>query len=183
MFAPGERAATLYADPPWGDSHMKFFATQRKKQTMIDEPPLTFESLLDDIGKLIDAHVHGMVYIEMGQRWTEQTEQALVNAGVNIIATHTIFYKGRNGLLPANLIEGQTLGAASVTPVNFDLSEMQGAKLPTAILKSRPVNSIVFDPCCGMGFTAQAARANSLCFYGNEFNYARANKTAAILST
>jgi hypothetical protein len=180
LFDPSEYAQTLYVDPPWGDPHMKFFATQRRKQTAVNEPPLLFADLLSRLGDLTAAHVRGMVYVEMGERWTEQTAEAIEAAGITLIATHTIYYKGNKGLLPAKLIEGH-IGIDSPYPIEFDPGQYQGVALPRSILASAPQNSIVFDPCCGMGFTAQAATSHSLRFYGNEFNSARADKTAAIL--
>jgi hypothetical protein len=67
-----------------------------------------------------------------------------------------------------------------------DLSEcpkMTGAAVSRYCVKLAGVrDGIVFDPCCGMGYTARAAVAAGMRFRGNELNAKRLQKTIQFLT-
>lgn len=171
----GEKINVIYSDPPWGDGNLKYWATMNKKMTGEEFNPLSYSDLLNRIVSLIKNYVDGWAFIETGLRW-EAEAVASLGSVLHGITTHKIYY---NQTLPNILIAGHTSKGYTW---DFDPSGFMDQKLVTEVLKSVcKENDIVLDPCCGMGWTAQACVNLNLVFRGNEFNKKRLEKTIARL--
>ena len=178
-FAPamnGRKARAMYVDPPWGPGTMKYWATLAHKQAGLSLENISFDALLARIAAIIEVHVHGHVFIEMGVKWIAQLEDAMSSVLLDVVV-EPIQYKSGNKLVPAALLHGRTRG--SMTAIDStDLRPLRGPHLTdAAIAKVAIPGEYVIDPCCGMGYTASAALNHKMHFVGNELNPSRLRKT------
>jgi DNA modification methylase len=168
----GEKALIFYSDPPWNDGNLKYWNTMKKKADGINyDKVLTYEELLNIIIKIIKNHVDGYVFLEVGNNQLD-----LVLKKLNRILFNIKVFTCRYGSgLTNKIIFG---GTNKNYTFNEDINGMKGYEIPYKCVKSvGKENKIVLDPCCGMGYSAQAAVDNNMRFYGNEFNSQRLNKT------
>ena len=173
----------LYTDPPWGDRMVKWFAKLNEKQTGFLNSVISFDALLSRIFSLSKQHVTGYLCIECGKQSVESLAKRFQDEGLyqpKIIQSH---YAGRRTCF--SIVAGMD-AAHPVDPVCNDIKDLTGAAVSKEIIgRLKPYISPdgnVFDPCCGMGFTARAAVAHGLTFYGNEVNALRLQKTIDYLS-
>jgi len=177
----GRKVSVLYSDPPWGDGNMKYWVTMNKKMTGRDCKPLTYEQLLSRIFGFIHWHVDGHVFIETGVRWGDMLARRFVNEGLFGVSVFNLRYASGSTLLQNSLVFGGTAQRHKFE--GLDPCPYRGADLVRRVVGHvKNPGGIVFDPCCGMGYTARAAIASGMDFIGNEFNAARLAKTVAILS-
>lgn len=167
----GTKAKLLYSDPPWGDGNLKYWVTMNKKMTGNEFSPLSYRQLLDRIYEIIDKYVEGHIMIETGPRWVDAL---LADLGAKYFNARSIKLEYSGGL-PCFLVYASTSPDVNYTgvPVNKTgqkvVSELVGAV-------TNP-GDVVIDPCCGMGYTAQACLNSGALFRGNEFNVKRIEKT------
>ena len=188
----GRKIPILYTDPPWGDAHIKYFATLNKKQTGQDVEPTSMDSLLAAIGEAARKHVSHYLVVEYGLRWRDAVQAFGVDAGFRPRGVFPTFYgskpKSKGGgrypmdlhlftrtdaePVPSGWAEGVTgthgyeTVRAALAPLADACREMDGAPSPC-----------VMDVCCGFGTTARAATELGLTFLGNELNATRMAKT------
>jgi hypothetical protein len=170
----GETLDVIYTDPPWGDSNMKYWVTLNKKMTGDEFTPLSYAALIQRIFELSNKHLKGFLFIETGLRWLGQVEASLRENGYYSIGHQLMTYSSGDCVL----LYGSTIPCE---PFSLDVSKMRGATLPRSVLMHLNKKGIVFDPCCGMGYTAKAAVNCGMVFRGNEFNSARLLKTIEFL--
>lgn len=175
----GEKVDVFYADPPWGDGNLKYWVTLNKKHTGKEFVPLTYSALIDRITGLIKNYVDGHVFIETGLKWEEETVAALQGIVKNI-NVYRLKYRSGKDLRENVLIYGVT--NTQHQTMKFDPTGMSGFAVPKKCVESvaKP-GGIVFDPTCGMGYTAKAAVQAGMRFRGNEFNAKRLQKTIDFL--
>lgn len=175
----GETVDVLYSDPPWGDGNLKYWATMNRKMTGTDNAPLDYASLLGRIRELAERYVRGWVFIETGPRWVTEVVDWM-SEFTQLVGVQNTTYQAGSKLLPCSLVSGTTTPDAP--PFTANVEGLRGAAFATAVVADvgRP-GGVVFDPCCGMGYTAAAALAADMRFIGNEVNAKRLAKTIARL--
>lgn len=166
----------LYCDPPWGDGHMKLFATMMEKQTGTRPDQISFQALLDALVKLAltGPGPQGRTFIEIGPRWTDTVASALDERLPNV-RVHNGFVYG-SGNRPLSVISA---GAPWAKPDGIGL---KGYGMVKDIVKSvaKP-GGVLLDPCCGHGYSAAAALEAGMSFIGNEFNPVRLERTRTLI--
>lgn len=173
LFSDGRKAAILYCDPPWGDQHVKFFATQARKDTGRPFRPISYEALIARLFDLVIRHVSGHVFIEIGLRWEDDMRARMHRIGLRNIERAGVVYGHKrhdNALLFGSFANGR----AALSRVE-GMSGATVAREAVAPLAER--GGILFDPCCGLGLSAVAALRNGMEFRGNELNPVRLEKT------
>ena len=176
----GVTARVFYSDPPWGDGNLKYWATLNERMSGRSFAALTYTELLDRIRDLIRKYVNGHVFLETGQRFVDRAVSDM-NPVIGGIKTFRIKYRSGSRFVENYLIYGLTHGSP---PLSFDYSPegMTGfSVVESCILAASAPGEIVFDPCCGMGYSARAAVNAGMRFYGNEFNPKRLEKTIEFL--
>ena len=166
----------MYTDPPWGDQMMRYFATMAAKTGAAAPPQMAFADLLARLAQIVDRHVRGAVFIEMGNKQAEQ-----VAAAVRPVVS-------RLEILPATYTMGGVTRPSSLIVGWKELNFAPPVDRPGALdmvvncLNATGITGTVLDPCCGLGYTARAAMKCGWTFYGNEFNRARLDRTLGFLS-
>ena len=175
LFDDGRKADVFYSDPPWGDGNVKFWATKAKKDTGQEFASIKYAEMLDRIYALIGNLVTGHVFMETGLRWLDANVERFKALGLQDIQTVRLLYKGGGKWLENVMIYGSVHGDG-VDIAQFHHRSGQQLVSEAVALVARP-GGIVFDPCCGMGYSAQAALNNGMEFRGNELNPVRLQKT------
>ena len=186
-----EKACMMYSDPPWGEGNIKYWATMNKKMTGNENIPATLENFLQAVFDAGRDHVTDYMLIEYGIRWREQIIQKGKEAGYAHLAVINIQYRGgkNGGLLPLDLHVFAKNG--NNLPDNYIESVLDSSGFDCVMKAFEPIakqmkakygNPIVLDPCCGMGYTAQASINTGMAFRGNELNSKRLDKTIARLN-
>ena len=172
--ATSQPVQILYSDPPWGDRHLKYFMTLRKKQTGEDGTPISHAEMLEAFSRLISAASPSMVFVETGPGWIDEFSDHFSYLKHKQVVPVTY-----DGGRPSYLFFGSTDGRAW----RHKLENKSGYKMVKEIIESVavPDGGAVLDPCCGMGYTAQACVDLGLPFLGNELNAHRLKKTIARL--
>jgi hypothetical protein len=187
-----DRARIMYSDPPWGEGNIKYWATMNKKMNDQDVEPAPLSTFLDSVFQAAQTYVTDYLLIEYGRRWAAEIISRGQGAGFEYEQTITILYRGgkngqlipldlhvftRNGApMPPRYIEqvANTSGFDCVKKAFYPFAELLKSKYPDEEI-------IALDPCCGMGYTAQASINCGFSFRGNELNRKRLDKTVARL--
>jgi hypothetical protein len=175
LFDDGRKASILYSDPPWGEGNTKYWATMARK-TGQNVETVTYEALIGRIFDLVAKFVSEHVFIETGLRWKNDTLERMARVGLKNIEATDLTYGGgfQNALLFGSFVGG--VGDLS------RVKGMAGGKVAELAIQSLArEGDILFDPCCGMGYSARAALLNGMQFRGNELNAQRLQKTIARL--
>lgn len=179
LFADGRKAKIYYSDPPWGEGNTKYWATMATKNTGQTIPSIGYEALINRIMGLIKTHVYGQVFIETGLRWEEDTIQRMKAIGLSNIETARLLYNGGGKKLENVIIFGSFDGSVGDLKRVAGMTGQKVAEL--AVAPFAEPGAILFDGCCGMGYSAAAAIAHGMEFRGNELNAVRLEKTIARL--
>lgn len=185
----GDRADILYTDPPWGPGMLTFFATAREKGSAPRGPWAEFVRAWADA---IDTSTapHAPLFVEMGNRWVADFEDALARIGRPVRQRWTVHYGSGSKLRPSTLL---LAGPELPLDAAFDPTPLRSAALPRACVAEAlralrtsgalaPADrALVLDPCCGLGLTARAAVAAGITFAGLELVPARLADTRLIL--
>lgn len=182
----GERADIIYTDPPWGPGALQMFATMHRRGSA---PAVAWPEFLRRFcERIAAARAKGRdtpVFVEMGERWADETAAAMTAADMPVARMLTTTYGSG-----AKLTKQRVLYSGPVMTVRLDVEGKRGEKLPVECLRAvqmmTPVGAdqgprIVLDPCCGLGLTAKATQRRRMCFRGLELNPARLARTAAWL--
>lgn len=177
------KVKVLYSDPPWGDGNLKYWVTLKNRQNPESLPQdskatLSYDQLLSRIDELI-RYVDGYVFIETGERWRESLKQHFRDIGLYNVVDFDLEYNHPKTIVNP-VIYG---GTAPQYSFNFTPTHKKNDHIAVREILQQVVSEgdLVFDPCCGMGFTAQAAKDLKCRFVGNEFNPSRLKKTIARL--
>lgn len=175
LFADGSKAHITYVDPPWGEGNMKYWTTLMAKQCGVKPAALPFATLLQRIISLAVANTKNMVFIENGVKWESQVAEAMQAGGLHSVRITRIDYSEG----PMSFISAAVPGASDS---GYVPPRLRGVKLPTHCIAAHALaGGVVFDPCCGMGYTAKAAVSAGMRFFGNELNPSRLEKTIEFL--
>jgi hypothetical protein len=175
LFDDRAMAWAIYGDPPWGEGNTKFWNTKARKDTGDEVPLVTYDRLIERWFDLASRYVLEHAFVETGLRWEDDTRERMAAAGFKGIRAVRLQYRSGNKMLPNILLHGSRTGKVIGLSALHDLS---GYAVPrTAIEMIASPGEIVFDPCCGLGYSAQAALDNGMVFRGNELNPVRLEKT------
>jgi hypothetical protein len=175
LFNDGRKASVMFTDPPWGDGAVKNFARLAQKDTGRTFEAVPYDALLARIAHLVARFVTDHVFIETGVRWEAQNLEMMHRIGLRNLERVELLYDSGGKQHPSVLLHGSFLGQSA--RIN-DFYHWKGLKVAhMAVNRVRQPGEIVFDPCCGMGYSAQAALDNGMEFRGNELNPVRAQKT------
>jgi hypothetical protein len=184
----GDGASIIYTDPPWGGGNLKYWATMNRKMTgaTVEAPPL--DLFLDKIFSIARRYGDAYLLVEYGLRWREIIDTFGASAGYESHGVVPLLYQGGGKALPLDLHLFAKRGwsypdgyhAAVANSTGYET--LRRAIPPLAdIVRARGAPTILLDPCCGMGYSAQAAVDTGLAFRGNELNEVRLAKTIARL--
>lgn len=175
-----DRAMIMYSDPPWGDGNIKYWATMNKKATGQVVEPALLAVFLDSVFGIAERYVDRWLLIEYGVRWCDEITRRGELAGFEELAIAPLVYSSEN--LPLHLHIFGRPGAALPAGLVPAVSGTKGyLTVQRAIGPLAAIGATILDPCCGMGYTAQAAVDYGMNFRGNELNQARLDKTIARL--
>jgi hypothetical protein len=177
LFAGSPKAALFYSDPPWGAGNLKFWQTMNAKMNAgTASQEINYPAFLAQVMAMAAAFTDGPVLIEYGVRWKADVLAAAAVAGLTYHGTaHPTYNSG----LPLDLHVFSTPGsrplAALLDAAYF--AALEGTHgfttVTTAVAPLAQPGHILLDPCCGLGFSARAALAFGMRFFGNELNESR----------
>lgn len=176
----GARAGIIYGDPPWGEGNIKFWATKLAKDTGEQIQPSSLEVFLATWFGAARDFCDGYLLCEYGIRWDGVVQDHAAAAGFEPHGIVELLYKGGGKTLPLHLHLFARPGLAYPAGYAEALHHTMGYQtVRTAVepLAALLPGCVVLDPCCGMGYTAQAAVDFGLTFRGNELNPVRLEKT------
>ena len=177
-----EKARVLYADAPWGDGNMKYWATLNRKATGLSYPVIPYQKLLDTIMKLTKDHVDGHLLLTVGRKWLKQVTTTVEDAGMRNIRVFDCLYRSGSKDMPMLIVYGATSSKYMFDRSKFYPSNECGADLHRGMVSAvAERGKVLIDPCCGVGNIARAALSNGMKFKGNDFNSARLKKTIEFL--
>ncbi|MFY8163223.1 MAG: hypothetical protein ACOVKC_03195 [Brevundimonas sp.] len=176
-----DKADILYSDPPWGEGNIKYWATMNRKMTGEINLPADLDTFLTSIFGIAEKYCQRYLLIEYGVRWRHMIQERGRNAGFTARGIVPIIYSSENLPLDLHIFTkgSQELpqGYAEAIAGTKGYLTNQNAIGPLAAIVG--AGGIILDPCCGMGYTAQAGIDYGLSFRGNELNRARLAKTVA----
>lgn len=182
-------ADVMYCDPPTGDGAIKLWARLNTKNTGQVTTPAPLPVFLDVIFGIASTYVSRYLLIEFGPRWRAEITHRGSAAGFTPRSIIPIRYRGNGRILPFDLhvftkgAQPLPLGYAEGVAGTMGYATLQNAIRPLAgLLRAAGGIPIILDPCCGLGFTAQAAIDFGMAFRGNELNSTRLAKTIARLT-
>ena len=120
----------------------------------------------------------GIVFIEYGVRWEKQIIDLASKYGLKHLATTVPQYKSGSKLLPLHLHLFSKTKQDIPEGYLETIRDTYGYNtLCQAVKPFVSTGEIIFDPCCGMGYSAQLCIDNGMKFRGNELNKKRLDKT------
>lgn len=183
-----DMADIMYSDPPWGDGNIKFWATLNRKMNGHINQPAPLDDFLSAVFSVAKTYVSRYLLVEYGVRWADLIQSRGAAAGFVSHGIVKLRYRAGAKLLPLDLHlfarPGEAFPVGYEAPIvdTYGYTTNQRAIGPLAeIVKRSKQNAIIVDPCCGMGYTAQAACDYGMAFRGNELNAKRLSKTIARL--
>ena len=152
-----EKADCLYSDPPWGSGNLKYWRTINNQVNY----EVDWKKFLERILFLYKKHCKNKapLFLETGLRFKED----LIHVFGKPNYIFTCVYgskKNKNLLLCWNVKINESL--ENKTSVNLVYSALKQTKLFE--------NSIIFDPCVGLGNTIKACKKLNYICYANELN-------------
>lgn len=191
--ADGGFVDIVYVDPPWGDGMMKFFQSQNEKLNNVGSKKWSCSQLLDKILELsISVLKHsGVMFIEYGVKDIETLITAIGKTDFVTVCSGKTNYKAGSKwndvyflVLCKSGYESEfrnilTDECGSMTDYIHGLRDKGGVKmvieaLRPIILRSYGLPKVtVFDPCCGLGITAEACWHYGASFVGVELSKSR----------
>ena len=179
----------MYSDPPWGEGNIKYWASINKRHTGQEIEPASLPSFLGAVFGAARDFCDGYLLIEYGTRWRKEIIALGEQHGFDFHGQVDLRYRSGAKLLPLDLIMFARPGVNYPAGYKRSVEGTHGYKtlqmafhpLAEIVKKAGNLPSIALDPCCGMGYTAQAAIDTGLAFRGNELNAKRLEKTKARL--
>lgn len=175
-----DQADFVYSDPPWGQGNLKYWQTINNRHTGAMKSDIKYNDFLHRYFKLLSTYAKDVAVIEYGQKWRDDIRFTVSEYGFSHHGCCTSLYKSGSKLYPLDVHLISKSGNYSLNP-SFEEGcfNLRGLKLVKhAFQHYCPKNaSIVLDPMCGMGYTAQTTKDMGLIFRGNELNQKRLDKT------
>lgn len=172
-------ADVIYSDPPWGPGNQQYWHTMnaRGSAPRTDWPRfLAAFCWVCAAARSSDAPV----LVEMGLRWADELDAAMLTAGLARHARWKITYGPRSKPMPHTL----NLYGANVPGLGprWKPDDPHG-EAPTRAVLARVVRpgAVVLDPCTGLGMTARITHELGGRFFGCELNPGRMARTVAWL--
>lgn len=165
----GVMADCMYSDPPWGAGNLKYWRTMNNQCGH----PVSWNSFLERLLFLYKIHCkeNSPLFLETGLRF-EKDLIYIFGEPKHVFECIYGSKKNKNLVLCWNVDIVESLeGKSSVDLVYSALKQIN--------LNS---NSIIFDPCVGLGNTAKACKRLGYFCYANELNYKRMLRTKKILN-
>jgi len=179
----GEVADFIYSDPPWGQGNIKYWQTINKRHTGKEPRSILYTEFLDKFFKIVARYTKDVAVIEYGVSWREDIIKYAESSGFVHGGCCVSMYKAGK-MLPLDIHLISKSGKYKVTKQFADgCLENTGFKVVDFVFNEiLPEDaSVVLDPMCGLGYTAQATVDRGLSFRGNELNPKRLEKTMARL--
>lgn len=174
-----DKADIFYSDPPWGQGNLSYWQTINVRQnTGAQKSEVNHGLFIKNIFALAKEYAKNIVFIEYGQRWRDEIIALAQSYGLTSVGVIELLYASGSNKLKCDL------HIFAKTP--FDIQQeyidsvyhTTGYKTLVAAVKPFVIpDGIILDPCCGMGYSAQAAVDNGMRFRGNELNKSRLEKT------
>lgn len=173
----------FYCDPPWGDTHIKYFNTLLQKHTGEEAELHSYTDFLIRMFKIATMHTKNIIMVEYGLRWNDEVIRLGRDSGLLYIGGAECLYRSGAKMLPQafNLFSKVPI----ITPDDYFQRLYHKTGLEFMTLAATPFyvpNGIILDPCCGLGLSARLALRLNMRFRGNEINRVRAEKTISLLS-
>lgn len=167
-----DRADVIYSDPPWGPGNQQYWHTMRERGA---RPRTSWDEFLDTFCRVCAKFrkPRAPVFVEMGIRWTDQLDEAMLRAGLRRQRQWAITYGPKSQPRP------NTLTLYGPHDIAIELpSPPHGEPVTRSVLVAvvRP-GALVLDPCTGLGMTSRIAHALGARFRGTEMNAARLART------
>jgi hypothetical protein len=157
----------LYCDPPWGERMVKWFNTERRKNTG-NSTTYTLSDILNQLGRLASTVKPLVIEYSIGD-WTEVVE---------IMERHGHVFTGHS-------VHLQSMGRFfTLLKFNLDFEILSNATgFDTVSETVRVVGATtVFDPFAGIGKTAKAVMRTGAEYIGAEVNEARYAKLDRVIN-
>ena len=168
-----ERADVIYSDPPWGPGMLRTFATMNSPGS---SPRLGWGSFLGSFCRSVAdfRKPDAPVFVEMGNRWTKDLCDAMAGEGLYWMRTWEVTYGSKSDPRPSALMLFGPHDVGVTMP-----SVPHGEAVTVAALSAvvQP-ETIVLDPCTGLGMTARVTHRLGGQFRGTELNASRLERTA-----
>lgn len=174
-----EKADFVYSDPPWGQGNLKYWQTINKRHTGKEPNSIDYSKFLPHYFELVHKYAKDVIVIEYGVGWRNDIIKVSSDAGFIHGGCCTSLYSASK-LLPLDVHVMSKSGNYKIDDEFADgCLKLRGLNLVKFVFtKMLPKDaSIVLDPMCGMGYTAQATVDLGLSFRGNELNEKRLEKT------
>lgn len=171
----GEKADVVYSDPPWGPGNQKYWHTMNNRGSV---PRTSWEKFLVHFvfACIRNARKEAPIFVEMGTRWVDELDSVMLSAGQRRVRRWNITYSQKR--LPL------TLSLYGHTDVDVDMPDTHGKAVTASVLQACvSPDSIVLDPCTGLGMTARYTHMLGGQFRGTELNPKRLERTCAWLQS
>jgi hypothetical protein len=171
-----ELADVIYSDPPWGPGNQQYWHTMRQRGSVPRTHWLGFlEAFCGACAQF--RRSSSPVFVEMGLRWVDDLDAAMLSAGLQKRGQWRIFYGPKRKPLP------NTLSLYGAGPIDVALPDPPHGEPVTRAVLAEVVKpgSVVLDPCTGLGMTARITHALGGSFRGSEMNADRMARTEAWL--
>ena len=173
----GRKVTVLYSDPPWGAGNLKYWQTINRRQTGAEIKEVNLDRFLNRIFQIIKDYVREVALVEYGIRWYDEIKEYAKKYGLFDWGTIGVVYGSERRPMYLHLF---TLKRKTPLPKSY-IDSIRGTTGYDTVTKAlKPLityGTSILDPCCGMGYTARAARELGAIFYGNEMNAYRLQKT------
>ena len=176
-------ADLMYSDPPWGQGNLNYWSTMNTKMTgapRVEQPNL--EAFMNQLFTLAKQFCRGALLIEYGVKWKDELIQHAEQYGFAHVGFAEPVYGSEDRPLHLHVFVPPN---TQKIPGPSYFESLRGTKgLLTVMTAVRPFaapGNVILDPCCGMGYTAEAAKRFGMHFRGNELNEKRLAKTIARL--
>jgi hypothetical protein len=174
----------VYSDPPWLQSHMKYWETIRLRHNPTEvRRDNQLEPFLDMFFKIAITYSTNLVFVEYALKGEFLINTHAEKAGLYRQALIVTLYKSGSKLLPMHL---HVFTKRPITlPEGYIESVSLTSGIDTVMNAIKPFivpRGTILDHCCGLGTTARAALKTGMVFRGNEINPKRLQKTIEVLN-
>lgn len=170
-----EKADIVYSDPPWGEGNVRFWRTHNGQKDVAYK--FDWLPFIRRFCRAVQACASPVapVFIEMGQRWSDELASLMDEVGYDQLARWSVLY-GNN--LPCDVNMFWHKGAATPPEMPESLEGTKGLEVVRRAMKpfAQP-GKLVLDPCTGLGMTAKLTIDYGMRFRGNELNPKRLQDT------
>lgn len=180
----GVKADMFYSDPPWGEGHIRYWQTMNQKMNGAERRDTDLQSFLHRIFEVAMEYTKddAVLFFEYGCRWHDEFKQMAKEHGLIHLCSTEMLYGSTHRPLIGMVFDKD---GSHVLPDGYQESVYHTSGYNSLVAAMEPFvqgAESVFDPCCGLGYTARFAVEHGMKFYGNEINRKRLDKTIERLS-